>query len=57
MMHTVTPTKYLNYPSTLLIKYSNVLAQAIKSHDVHLLNMTPYKKCAVIKSTCAKRPY
>ena len=35
----------------------NVLDKAIKFHAVHLFNMTPYKKYAVLKYTCAQLTY
>ena len=41
-IHAVTPTKDQKYPSTIILKYANVLAELIKSYDVHLINIIPY---------------
>ena len=41
--------EYEKNPSKLILKYMNVLAEVIKSHDVYLLNMTPYNKCTASK--------
>ena len=38
-MHAVIPTKYQKYPSTTIIKHSNVLIEVSKSPYVHLSNV------------------
>ena len=54
MIHAVSVTKYQNYPSILILKHANVLAQVIKSHDEHFYNITSYKKFIVLKYTYAQ---
>ena len=39
------------------LKYVNILTELIKLHNVHLFNLTPYKKCTVLKSTYEKLTY
>ena len=43
------PTNYYNYPSTPILRHANILAEVNKLHHVHILIMTPYKKCTVRK--------
>ena len=50
-------TNYQEYPSILILKHVNVLAEVIKSHDVHLYKITSYKKHTVLKYTYAQWPY
>ena len=53
----VSVTKYQKYSSIVLPKYVNILADIIKSYDVHLYNIAPYNKYIVLQSTYAKWPY
>ena len=54
MKQAITSTKYKKYPSILILKHVNVLAEVIKSHDVHLYKIKPYSKYTVLKSTYAQ---
>ena len=40
-----------------ILKNVSVFAEVIKSHYVHLYNMTPYNICIVLQSTYIKSPY
>ena len=35
----VNVTKYKNYPSILILTHANVLAEVIKSHNVHYIRL------------------
>ena len=41
MIHVIIKTGRDNYPPILIVKHVNVLAEVIKCHDLHLLNITP----------------
>ena len=43
MIHAVSVTKYHIYPSILILKHTNVLAEVIKSHDIYIYKIVPYK--------------
>ena len=48
--YTVISPEYDNYPSILIIHRTNVLVEVLKSHNVYLMKIMPYKKCIVLKS-------
>ena len=52
-IHDVTKTNCQKYPSTLILKHVNFLAELINSFGVHLFNMTMYHKFTVLKYMCA----
>ena len=47
-------TEYEKYPSTTTLKHATILAEVIKLHDVHLLNMTPNKNHTLLKLFATK---
>ena len=47
-INAVSVKKYQKYPSIIILKHVNVLAEVIKSHGVHLYQITPYKKCTIL---------
>ena len=48
-IHSITLMKYQKYPQKIILKHANVLAEEIKSHDVHLYKITIYNECTVLK--------
>ena len=41
--------KYHDYHSILILKHANILDEVMKSNDVNLYKITPYKKCIALK--------
>ena len=48
-IHAVTMMKYHDYHSILILKHANILDEVMKSNDVNLYKITPYKKCIALK--------
>ena len=48
-IHAVTLMRYHTYPSQLILKHVNDLAEEVKSYDVYVYKNMPYKKFTVLK--------
>ena len=44
------------YPTTAIFKFSTIFYELIKLHSVHLLKMTPNKKCPILQCRWKQRP-
>ena len=53
-INSTTLTNYQKYSSKVIIKHANILDPLIKSHNLHLNKIPPYRKCTIIKYTYAQ---